>query len=265
MYAIERKREILRLLSQHSTLRVNFLAEHLDASRETIRRDLTELQNEGLVKRIHGGVTANHASLSTESQTLDIINESSLYPHIQDSDVKRKLCQKAASYIKPGDMIYVDNSSTTIFLAECIPDGIDVTLISNSIAFLTEAVKYQKPNITYVCLGGILTVNSLSTHGPMTVKDIEEYYPNKAFISCSGVSSIRSVTDSPIDDATVKKHMIDRSFEVFLLADHTKFSQNGQVFLVPIDRLNYVITDTLTQDIDYTFLIDANVRIETSE
>jgi DeoR family fructose operon transcriptional repressor len=265
MYAIERKREILKLLSQHSTLRVSFLAKHLDASKETIRRDLTELQNEGLVERVHGGVTTIHGSPLSKTPNPDTLGESALYPQIKDSEIKRKLCQRAASYIESGDMVYVDNSSSTIFLPEYIPDNIDITLISNSIAFLTAAMKYQKPNITYICLGGILSARNLSTHGSMTVKDIEDYYPNKAFISCSGVSPIRSVTDSSIDEATVKKHMIDRSSEVFLLADHTKFRQYGQVFLAPVDRLNHVITDSISDDIDYTFLTDENVNIVTIE
>ncbi|WP_333813882.1 DeoR/GlpR family DNA-binding transcription regulator [Muricomes intestini] len=262
MYSLERKKEILKMLNYQSSLSVNYLAEHFHVSKETIRRDLRQLEESGKASRMHGGIIALSPDSSNQLTNPVLIPE----PPVKDREmtntgIKRIICQKAASYIQPGDNIYVDNSSTTIYLPEYIPNDIPVTFISNSILFLVEAAKYNKPNLTFICLGGIFKGTNLSTHGYITIQNAGDYYPNKAFLSCTGITSFRSVTDSSIEEATIKKYMIDRSREVFLLADHTKFLQDGQIFLSSFDNIHHVITDTLLDSVDYTFLTNRNINL----
>ncbi|WP_334104705.1 DeoR/GlpR family DNA-binding transcription regulator [Muricomes intestini] len=266
MYSLERKKEILKMLNYQDSLSVNYLAEHFHVSKETIRRDLRQLEEAGKATRMHGGIIALPSDPSNQPACSALPSMLIPEPPVKDremnnTEIKRTICRKAASYIEPGDNVYVDNSSTTIYLPEYISNDIPVTFISNSILFLVEAAKYNKPNLTFICLGGIFKGANLSTHGYITIENAGDYYPNKAFLSCTGITSFRSITDSSIEETTIKKYMIDRSREVFLLADHTKFLQDGQIFLSSFDSVQHVITDTLLDSVDYTFLTNRNINV----
>lgn len=254
MYFIERKHNIIELLNSQGRISVDALSEQFDVSKETIRRDLRQLEEEGLLKRTHGGaVPAAYDSASFIPVSTDMAEPPIKIRSTFQQSTKHLLCQKAASYIQDGDNIYVDNSSTTIYLAQYVPDQIHATFITNSISFLLEASQLSKPNLSFICLGGIFGVNNLSVYGSIALRNSEVYYPNKAFLSCTGISASRQVTDSSINEADIKREMIQRSGEVFLLADHTKFDKNGQIFLTDIRNIHHIITDRISESCDYSY------------
>jgi DeoR/GlpR family transcriptional regulator of sugar metabolism len=101
-----------------------------------------------------------------------------------------------------------------------------------------------------VCLGGIFKNTNLSIFGNTTIKNAQQYFPNKAFISCTGIISETQITDSGIQEIDVKKTLIKSSQEVFLLADYSKFKQIGPVYLGAFADIDYLITDTKS-DLSY--------------
>lgn len=258
MFTIERKSEIINLLEEHGRVDVCNLAEKFNISKETIRRDLRELEKDGILKRTHGGAVS--VSVAVDSPT---IGEE--YPvsvrGIHRFTEKQYICQKAASYIKDGDTIFVDNSSTTMYLVKYIPTDLHLTFVTNSIKFLLESAQYDCKNHMYICLGGIFKESNLSVYGNATLKNGHEYYPNKAFISCAGISSNRLLTDSSIHEVDTKRMMIDLAQEVFVLADHTKFQTNGPVFLSDFTKINKIITDNKTPPEAYQHLNKENIDI----
>ena len=160
MYNIERKSAILEMLEQNGNVDVNTLAEKLDISRETIRRDLHDLELKGALTRTHGGAVLNKVS-----DNISGIEYPVAIRGIQKVYEKKAICQKAASFIKNGDTVFVDNSSTLLYLPKFIPSDLTLTIITNSIQFLLEASKYKNMNQTFICLGGVFKQSNLSLYG----------------------------------------------------------------------------------------------------
>ena len=260
MYNIERKSEIINLLETHKNVNVSELAAQFQTSKETVRRDLRELEREGVLIRTHGG------AMPVETKASSPVMQDK-YPvsvrGIRRFQEKQAICKLAASYIQPEDTIFVDNSSTTAYLAQYVPANIQVTFITNSIQFLLEAAKLNNQNHMYICLGGIFKSSNLSIYGNMSLDNAKVYYPNKAFLSCSGISANRMITDSSIQELETKKLMIELSNQVFLLADHSKFEKDGQIFLSSFNNIDYIITDSETDKNSCSYLAGYGVELIT--
>lgn len=248
MFSEERRSKILNLLELRGSISVNDLADRFQSSRETIRRDLADLERQGFIKRTHGGAIFGGVSFGSAPESP--IGER----EILQKEEKTAICRAAASLLRDGDTIFVDNSSTMNYLPGFIPPDMSLTIVTNSINFLLEASRVQRHNWLMICLGGIFKAGNLSVHGADTLKCAEPYYPSKAFFSCAGISPLNRVADSSLHEIEIKQMMIERAQEAFLLADHTKFSRPGQMFLCDFPSVDRVVTtrpareaaDTLT-------------------
>jgi len=241
MHSFERKSEIISLLEESGKVEIGQLMERFSASRETIRRDLRDLEAEGIVKRTHGGALMNQQHSSAVSEYPVVIRE------IRHYREKQAICREAARLIHDGDIIFVDNSSTCIFLATTIPADVHVTIVTNSVKLLLEESRVVSPNHVYICLGGMFHSSNLSLFGNIALKNAVDFYPNKAFISCTGIPLQDHVADASILEVDIKRLMIERSQEVVLLADSSKFNKSGSVLLCELSAIDYIITD---QNID---------------
>ena len=255
MFNIERKSEILKLLEQNGRVEVNELAKHFGAACETIRRDLNEMEINHLLKRTHGGAVLDNALASAEREYPVNIRE------IQRFKEKNSICKLAATYIRNGDSIFVDNSSTCLYLVQHIPTDFQVTIITNSLKLLIGSNEFGNPNQTYVCLGGFYHRENSSTYGRLSLKDGGEFFPNKAYMSCAGILTPNLFTDSSLLEVDTKRLMIERSQEVFILADHTKFGRASQVFLADAESIDWVITDHQTPSDHLVPLEEAGLKV----
>jgi len=237
MYSIERISEILKLLEANGRVEVNELSDQFAASKETIRRDLREMEAKGLLHRTHGGAIFEIKYPASLSEFPVAVRE------IQHYKEKDAICKKAASFINDGDIIFVDNSSTCLYLVKHVPGSYKVTLITNSIKLLVGTLDSDYPNLTAVCLGGFFNPANVSIYGTLARKNAEEYFPNKCFLSCAGVHLPDQFTDSSLLEVDTKQLMIEHSKEVFILADHTKFDRSGPVFLANFSAIDTLITD----------------------
>lgn len=258
MYNLERQSEIMYRLKSNGSVTVAELAQFFHISRETIRRDLCELEESGALKRTHGGAVLQWASSPDHRKN----HESPIQVrNIQNVEEKRLICKAAASVIQDGDTIFIDNSSTCLSLYKYIPPDIQVTFITNSISFLLECSKNQNPNHTVVCLGGIFKNSNLSIYGNIAIENAAHYYPNKAFFSCTGINSSNHITDSGIHEIDIKKALLLHSQTKYLLADYTKFNQVGQVYLMDLAEIDYIITDSKTDLAQLAYLKYSNVEV----
>jgi DeoR/GlpR family transcriptional regulator of sugar metabolism len=238
MYSEERKAEIKNLITQKGSIEVNMLAERFRTSRETIRRDLSDLERQGALKRTHGGAVL-------ECSPPFLLPESPVGEReMQQRDEKKLICRKAAGFIQSGDTLFIDNSSTMIYLPRYLSADIHITIITNSVGLLYEISKVNNYNWLLISLGGIFKPRNLSVYGSDTLKNVEPYYPTKTFVSCTGISPVNKIADSSPHEVELKRMMTSRAQEVFLLADHTKFEKTGQVFFCDFSSINYIITDS---------------------
>ncbi|TCL77023.1 DeoR family transcriptional regulator [Hydrogenispora ethanolica] len=241
MFGLERKSEIINILERAGKVDVNSLAERFGACKETIRRDLRELEKEGVIKRTHGGAVLNVSTSKTAQVEFPVsVRE------IQRYEEKLVICKRAAAMIADGDTIFVDNSSTTIYLLRYIPKDIHVCIITNSLKLLLEAVQVHNPNLQFICLGGVFKESNMSFSGTIPQRIAKDYYPSKAFLSCASITEQQMLTDSSAAEVDTKRMMIERSQSVIILADYTKFLRMGQIFLADFSSIDSIITDNKT-------------------
>lgn len=253
-YSIERKTKILKTLEKDGRVEVETLAKELNVSKETIRRDLREMEQEGLLKRTHGGaVSINSTQQSPE------------YPYlmreIQCLEEKERICKKAASLVKDGDTIFIDNSSTNISILKNINPEYSVTIITNSIRLLLESTRYANDNFVFISLGGMFRHKNYSCVGDIANEMSNKLRPSKAFLSCYGVDTEGALFDSSMYEIEVKRNLIRHAGEVYITADHTKIGRKGGVQLSEISKADYLICDRALTEEEQKNLDMQNVKV----
>lgn len=235
MLAEERRQEILHLLDIKGSVHVTDLSKELNVTEETIRRDLDILNQRKLLKRTHGGAVP-----------VEINNKIELSFNIrQNKKIKEKkqIAAKTIELIEEGDTIFLDASSTSLFLAKEIKKINNITVITNSIRIIFELSNAS--NITIISTGGILRPNSLSFVGPLANETIQKYFADKLFTSCKGISIEHGATDSNELEIEVKKNMIHQAKKVIIISDSTKLNEVSLTQFASIEDIDTIITDDL--------------------
>ncbi len=249
MYSIERQSEIISLLEHNDEVIVNDLALRFDVSKETIRRDLSELEKTGVLVRTHGGAVGNQMDNGQKRFGGEYpVNVRS----IRQFKEKSLICKYAARFIGDGDVLFLDNSSTTLYLLQHIPSQYHITVVTNSLRLLHEASILGNTNIQYYSLGGIFKLSNLSCYGTSTQEQARKYFPSVSFLSCAGIRGDGMLTDTSMEESEAKQMMIQQSTRVVLLADHTKFSTSGQVYLAHLSEKFTLVTDEQAKDTDFS-------------
>lgn len=265
MLAIERKKHILNSLRENKTLSVNELADRFQLSKETIRRDLRDFEKQGLVRKTHGGAVLVEDAEKPSFQTSVTGPYFAELPidirRAYNSEEKEVICKLAATRLDSKDVIYIDNSSTTIPLVKYIPADLTITVLTNSILVITEAYKLNNPNLSIFCVPGFFNSNNLSLYGNQTVKMVEEFFPNKAFISCAAVMPDSRLADSSMYEIDTKRAFMGKSDKVFLLADSDKFNQSAPYLLSGMDIVDCIITESRNPNFHWQRLESKSVEV----
>ena len=213
MFNIERQEEILNILEKNKSISVNKLSELLYVSSPTIRRDLTELEQQGKVRRTHGGVVLRQTA---EKEIPLMLRED------QNSKAKQIIAKKAAEYINDGDVIFLDASSTAAHVIPYLKKFNDIIVITNS---PKTSIKLGENNIKNYCTGGLLLAHSVAYVGNNTEKFISDINADIFFFSSRGYMEDGYITDSSIEESTVKKSMMKNADKIFYLCDNSKMNK----------------------------------------
>lgn len=238
MYGVQRQSAILEILEQNGQVEVNELAKKYSTSKETIRRDLRSLEKSGLLTRTHGGAVPIEKSFSQGYEYPLFARE------IKKYDEKQRICNGAVKLLEDGDMIFLDNSSTTMNFLRYVPEDLRLTVITNSIQVLLVAGELRTKNINIVSLGGLFNSKNYSVTGMLSNSFAKSFFPDKAILSCRGLTEESGMTDSSFLEVEVKRMMINNSKKLLVLADHTKFGLVGAINIGAISEIDYIITDS---------------------
>jgi DeoR/GlpR family transcriptional regulator of sugar metabolism len=231
MLSVTRKQKVKDLILERKSATVTELAEMFSVTDETIRRDLRALEEEGVLMRSYGGAFVQ----SGVENLIDSSIRSTVY-----TEEKSFIAEKCKHIIQNGDVILLDNSTTTFFIAKAVQD-MRLTLITNSLPIIN--LLSQKENIHLICIGGFFSSKEHAFYGSKAQNALEEYYVDKAFFSCRSLSLDHGVTDSNDDWAQMRKTIIERSKERYLVADYTKFNETSFINICGFDRLDAIFTD----------------------
>lgn len=240
MFALERQKKILEMLSLEGAVTVSKLSSILDVTEETVRRDLEKLEKQESLKRTHGG------AVPIEESTYELSLEKRKHTNL---DVKMRLAREAVKYIFPGDTVFLDASTTTFFMAKELKKMKNVTVITNSLRVVTELDGAE--GIKVVSIGGKLSSNQ-SFVGSISENIIKKYFfASKVFFSSKGITAEVGVLESNEEECGIKQKMIENSNRTFYLVDKSKVKRVGFVKLCGFDKIDTVITDAV---FDETFL-----------
>ena len=229
-----RTNRILEVLTERERVEVSALAEELGVSQVTMRKDLTELERRGLIRREHGFAVLRSA---------DNV-EGRLAYHYEE---KRTIARRAAELVHDGDTIMVESGSCcALLVAELAAAGRDVTVVTNS-AFIAGYVR-DAASVQTVLLGGIYQKDSQVMVGPMVRTCVEGFYVDLLFAGADGFSPRTGFTNSDQMRAQAVRDMAGHAERVVVLTESEKFSRHGTVPLALGEKDLAVITDTYVSD-----------------
>ncbi|WP_050637554.1 DeoR/GlpR family DNA-binding transcription regulator [Candidatus Stoquefichus sp. SB1] len=244
----ERHTKILELLTETKKVAVTDLSSLLNVSQVTIRKDLDQLENKGLIVRAHGFATLNSS---------DDINNRLAFHY----DIKQKIAKLASLEVADGETVMIESGSCCALLAlELAQTKQDVTLITNS-AFIADYVR-KVGKIRIVLLGGEYQKESQVMVGPMVRKCAETFFVDKFFIGTDGFSEISGFTGNDYMRSETVRDLTRQANKVVVLTESSKFNQVGTVSLLPIQNIHSVITDDgIPKDCE-EYLFNQNVIVK---
>lgn len=232
MYNLERYAEILNALEKYKSISVSKLSELLYVSAPTIRRDLTHLENQGLVLRTHGGVILRQTS---ESEIPLMLRED------QNNLSKKIIANKAAEYINNGDVIFLDASSTVAHIIPFLKQYSDIIVITNS---PKTSIRLGEENIKNYCTGGLLLLHSIAYVGNEAEKFISNINADIFFFSSRGYMEDGYITDSSVEEAAIKKAMMKNSDKIFYLCDSSKKNTKYMYNICHVNDVTVIINES---------------------
>ena len=238
MLALERKNRILDRVQQEGKVIVSVLSKEFDVSEETIRRDLEKLEEEGYVTKSYGGAVAK------EKNSIDLPFN---VRRNANPEGKRIIAKLIASRIEEGETLFLDASTTAVFIAKELKARERLTVITNSIENLIELADQTNWNI--ISTGGTLSGGSMSLLGGRTAEVIQSYHTNKVILSCKGLDIEKGVTDGNPEIASIKRAMLDAADTVILAADSTKFDRVAFSRLCDLPDIDCIITEKKPDDL----------------
>lgn len=235
MLAEERREKIIAELEKFKIVKAIELAQKYEVGVETIRRDFDALEKQGSLKKIYGGATI------IEKKEIKDLNYSTRI----NSDILEKIeiAKKAVNLIEENDTIFLNDSSTNVYLVNEIKERIkNLTVVTNSLVIASELSDMKEYNV--ILAGGFLDSEEKAFFGTITENIISQFIVNKAFLSVSSISLKNGVTDFPLKEVEVQKAMINYSKDIIILANSKKFETSTLIKVTDLEKIKTIVTDS---------------------
>lgn len=232
MFVNERASQIIEYLKIHKKATIGELAKALFASESTVRRDLTEMQEAGLVARYHGGAIL-----------LEGVGEVSIFARAEkDAESKSRCAELAIKHLSPFsafNTLFIDNSSTCLALAKKL-DFANKTVITNGLQ--VALALSQKPDIQLIIPGGCVNSSTSAIMGSLTIRTLDMFNIDLMLSSCAGIDGV-CANELSLETAQLKQVALSKSRYKLLVATENKFSINASHRVQPLDGYDCIITD----------------------
>jgi len=250
MKAVERQNQILQIIAENGAVTVGDLSRQFEVSDMTIRRDLSALERASLLRRIHGGAVSARGR-SYEPPVLSRVQES--------RSAKQAIGAFAATLVHEGDSIALDIGTTTLELAHNLARLHDITVLTNCLPIAN--ILTDQPGIRLMLSGGIVRPGEHSLIGPVAEYTFSRFYIDKAFIGIGGVDLTAGLTEYNLEDAEVKRRMIENCRSCILLSDSSKFGRKTFASVAPLSVVNAVVTDVGLDPVYHDALTEMGITV----
>lgn len=232
----DRHNRIVRLVQQHHEMSVEVLASQLAVSRETIRRDLSALDGQGRLRKVHGGARPGMAPAQLAPQA-----EGPFALRMADNaEAKRRIAARAATLFAAGDSVFIDTGTTTLALAHALVEAPPLVIMTNS--WRIASIVSTNADHRVFLLGGACNADAGETLGPLVLEQIRRFHARHVFLTV-GAMDTRTIMDFDAQEAEVAQAMIERAEQVTVLADSSKLARRGIFDVAPLSRVNRLVTD----------------------
>ncbi|UWH09529.1 DeoR/GlpR family DNA-binding transcription regulator [Dickeya fangzhongdai] len=231
--AEERQAKIVEFLREENFADLRTLTDRFEVSVATVRRDLCDLEEAGLLRRTHGGaVNINQVALDATNEARAVWNQAE----------KAAIAAAVAGMIADGDTVLLDAGTTALEVAKKLVGRRSLTLISNGLDIVAEFSRSEGQSIYSV--GGEFTATNRSFRGPLAEYFIRQFNVDKLILNAASIDVDRGLicTSSPVN-ASVARAMIDVSNRVIVVADHSKFTKSSLSVITRIEDVGVIVTD----------------------
>lgn len=223
----ERRNSIIEILNKNGRVSVSDLSKKFGVSGVVIRADLTELENKGMLTRVHGGAVTSYKSY----YDMSLIQRANT-----NAKEKQEIAKEVAKIIKDNDTIMMNAGTTPIFVAREIASK-KVTIVTNSIALATECSK--NPNFKILLIGGDVDGSYQFTYGTAALCELERYTADLLILSVDGIDANKGFSTFYYHEAEICRSMIKNSKKKIVVAD---FSKLDRVAFAEVDKISSVDT-----------------------
>ena len=226
-----RHKVILQELDQTGVVSVKNLKELLNVTDMTIRRDLIDLEKQGLLIRVHGGA---------HKKVKDSLNEAS---HSEKTmlniEEKKLIAKKCADLIAEGDTVFIGSGTTTDFIGDYL-EGKNISIVTNSLPIFEKLKDY--PNFDLILIGGRYRVKTQTFVGQFANKLLQEIKVSKAFIGVNGIDG-HNVTTANEEEGNGNAIILNNAIEKYIVADNSKFDSYSFYSFYRLDNIDAIVTD----------------------
>jgi DeoR family fructose operon transcriptional repressor len=248
----ERKLRIVEFVRQYRIATVAKLAKEFGVHEATIRRDLAEIEQEGHLKRTHGGVIVEQWTHDEPS-----FNERSNYQLEQ----KMRIGKMAASLVEDGEHIIIDSGTTTLHIARNLVHRSGITVVTNDMNIAAELK--EAPGIKVIVTGGELYPSSYMLNGMFTDHVLKSLHVEKAFLGIPAIHPIHGLMHPEAQLVQAKQEMIKAAQEIIVVADDSKIGKLSLHTVAPNSSIHTLITGTGTPEYDMKQFRDNGVNVIT--
>ena len=233
MTAEQRKQKILDLLKENDSVRVTNLSRQFGVSEVTIRTYLEDMEEKGLLSRVHGGAVSSYKPYY--SMNLNQRLET-------NQTAKVAIAERVAELIQPNDTVMLNSGTTTLLVFRKFPANYNLSIVTNSISIALEAS--ENPNYNVILVGGSVNTKYQFTYGNDAVRQLKKYHADKLILSVDGISVEQGFTTYYDKEAAVDVAMIEQSECRIIAADHSKFGHSAFAKIKDLQAADYIVTNS---------------------
>lgn len=228
----ERKEKILEILNNDGKVKVYDLSQMFNVSEVTIRLDLSDLEEKGLLSRVHGGAVSSYKTY----YNMSLYQRSST-----NEDEKKAIVEKIASMVNDNDTVMMNAGTTTLFALRALMIRKNLNIVTNSIAIALEAAGCA--NINVILLGGSVNMKYQFTYGDDALNQLSAYYADKLILSVDGVSCETGLSTYYQQEAEICRQMLKQANMAIVTADYSKIGRTTFAKIAPVSEVDHIVTN----------------------
>lgn len=241
---------ILDTIASDGQVMVGEAAERFGVSDMTVRRDLEELERQGLCRRVHGGAVS---AVSRSYEPAFAVRSE------QSNDAKNRIGQDVADQLVQGETVFLDIGTSTLVVAEALRGRQSLTIITPSLRI--ASLLADEANLRVILTGGVVRPGERSLVGSMAETFLQQFFVDVAVLGVGGIDADAGLTEFNLDDAAIKRAAIGRARRIIVAADASKIGEVAFAGIAPASAVDVLVTDATLTHPSIAPLMDAGIDV----